>query len=334
MQKSWRAFFNVDPVPALQQTTNPALQFFIKRDLLDQNPGAVEQLWTLPEALRIFKKQLNSGAWPDPRQTKHIDSPTNYLLLETYRNLGVLIELYGLNNKHPQIRQAAEYIFSTQEAEGDFRHIYGTQYSTNYTSGILELLVKAGYVEDKRIHRSFQWLLSHQQMKGGWTLPLQTHGIKIYESEEIMRYPEVYSFELEKPFSHSVSGIVLRAFAAHPHFRSHPDAKKAAELITHRFFRADKYSFRKEAACWTKFSFPFWWMDLISVLDALALMGFSINHPQISRALNYFKTEQQANGSWKFYILKNKSLPDLPSWISFILCRASKCLYANGSREG
>jgi hypothetical protein len=137
MKESWRSFFKFDPLPLLQKITNPALQYFIKRDLLDQDPGAVNQLWTLPMVERILKKQLDSGAWPDQHPTKHNDTHTNYLLLETYRNLGVLIELYGLNKTHSQIRQAAEYIFTTQTPEGDFRGIYGNQYSINYSSGIL-----------------------------------------------------------------------------------------------------------------------------------------------------------------------------------------------------
>ena len=327
MQESWQAFLRVDPLPALQKTTNPALQYFIQRDLLDQNPGPLEQLWTLPDVGRLLKKQLSSGAWPDPLHKKHSNSPTNYLLLETYRNLGVLIELYSLNNTHPQIQQAAKYLFSTQTAEGDFRGMYGTQYSPNYCAGVLELLVKAGYVEDERIHRAFHWFLSHQQNGGGWTLPMQAHGVKLYESEEVMRRPEIYPFEPTKPFSHSVTGIVLRAFAPHPLYRVHPDAKKAAELIAHRFFKADKYSFRKTAAYWTKYSFPFWWSDLISVLDALALMGFSKDHPRINHALNYFKTEQQPTGTWKYYILKNQSQSDLSGWLSFVLCRVIKRFY-------
>ena len=332
MEESWQAFFNVNPLSAMQQTTNPSLQYFIQRDLLDQDPGSVEQLWTLPDVVRLLKKQLNSGAWPDPRYKQHIDSPTNYLVLETYRNLGILIELFGLNKSHPQIQQAAEYLFSTQTAEGDFRGIYGTQYSPNYGAGVLELLVKAGYREDERIYRAFQWFISHPQNEGGWTAPIQTQGIKMYECEEIMRHTEALQFESTKPFSHSITGIVLRAFAAHPKYRDHPSAKKAGELITHRFFKADKYSSRQAVTYWTKYSFPFWWFDLISVLDALALMGFPKDHPRINRALNYFKTEQHPSGIWKFYILKNQSQSDLNSWLSYVLCRAIKRIYQNSTK--
>ena len=324
MKVSWRSFLNYDPFPALKQITSPALSYFIQRDLFDENPGPIEELWTLPEPIRILKKQLDSGAWPDQRPKKHLNSPTNYLLLETYRNMGVLIELYGFNKTDKSIEKAAEFIFSTESSEGDFRGIYGNQYSTNYSAGILELLVKAGYLNDNRIHRAFQWFLSNQQDKGGWTLPLQTHGVKTLDSEAVMSSPTKYPFETEKAFSHSVTGIVLRAFAAHPQYRNHPDAKKAADLITHRFFLSDKYTFRKDASYWKKYSFPFWWTDLISILDSLSLMKFPRDNHGIARALTYFKSEQLANGMWNLYILKGKSLQNLQVWLNVVLYRLIK----------
>lgn len=264
----------------------------------------------------------------DQHPKTHLNSPINYLLLETYRNLGILIELYGVNKAHPSIEKAAKFIFSTQMSDSDFRGVYGSQYSPNYSAGILELLVKAGYRNDDRIHRAFQWFLSNQQSGGGWTLPIQTHGVKAPDWKTIINSPFVYPFQPEKPFSHSVTGIVLRAFAAHPQYRNHPEALKAAELITHRFFLSDRYNFRRAASYWKSISFPFWWADLISVLDALSLMNIPKTNRGIARALDYFKSEQMADGTWKLYILKGKSLPDLQLWVNFILCRLIKRFFS------
>ena len=324
MKDSWLSFLKYNPLPALKQTTNPALSYFIRRDLLDETLDPIEKLWTLPEALNLLRHQQESGAWPDQHPKKHINSPTNYLLLETYRNIGILIELYGFNRAHPSIEKAAEFIFSAESSEGDFRGIYGNQYSPNYSAGILERLVKAGYIDDDRVHRAFQWFLSNQQRGGGWTLPMQTHEVKTPDWKTIMNSPTIYPFEPEKLFSHSVTGIVLRAFAAHPQYRNHPGAIKAANLITQRFFLPDKYTFRKNASYWKKYSFPFWWADLISVLDALSLMKLPKENRGIARALDYFKAEQLANGMWSLDILKNKSLPDLQLWLNFVLCRFIK----------
>jgi hypothetical protein len=255
----WCDFLKYDPVPALRAITSPALRYHVKQDITGEDPGPVEAIWALPEATRILKRQQPSGAWPDPRQAKHTSSPTNYLQVETYRNLAVLVETLGFSKAHPAIQKAVEYLFSTQTPEGDFRGVYGNQYTPNYCGGILELIVKAGYHRDTRVDKAFAWFIGHQQSSGGWTLPLQTHGVKPKECEPAMRSSVPLPFEPEKPFAHMVTGIVLRAFAAHPTYRSHPDAVQAGKLITTRFFQPDAYSSRKSDAYWTKYSFPFWW---------------------------------------------------------------------------
>ena len=50
------------------------------------------------------------------------------------------------------------------------------QYSTTYSPAIMELLIKAGYDNDPRILKGFDWLLSIRQDDGGWALPFRTMG--------------------------------------------------------------------------------------------------------------------------------------------------------------
>jgi hypothetical protein len=40
---------------------------------------------------------------------------------------------------------------------------------------ILKLLIQAGYHDDPRIQKGFQWLLSMRQSDQGWTIPILTH---------------------------------------------------------------------------------------------------------------------------------------------------------------
>lgn len=91
-------------------------------------------------------------------------SGENYDQLETYRGLGQLIEKFGMTSDLSAVRRAGEYLFLFQTDEGDFRGIYGTQYSPNYTAGIMELLIKAGYIHDARVARGFEWLSDIRQL--------------------------------------------------------------------------------------------------------------------------------------------------------------------------
>ncbi|RDE13181.1 MAG: hypothetical protein C4K48_08885 [Candidatus Thorarchaeota archaeon] len=329
MQPKWASLLEYDPLAHLQSVSNPAIQFFVQRDLLDNRDLSVEKLWTLPGAEKVLRRQQPNGSWPDKNKKKHANSPTNYAVLETYRSLRVLVECYGLNKKHPAIQKAAEFLFSTQTSYGDFRGIYGTQFTTNYSGGILEFLVKAGYDSDARIDRAFKWFMSVQQDDGGWLLPVQVAGLSSLASDDWMQQPTEVAFDPTLPSSHMVAGIVIRAFANHPKYRQTPEARKAADFLVSRIFKSDKYTFRQHKSYWTKYTFPFWWNDLIGCLDALSLMHYPVDTPGVQGALHHFRTTQLPNGSWRLDLLAAKTIPDITSWFDLMISRIFKRFYGN-----
>ncbi len=324
MQPKWAAFLKYNPLVPLQSTNNPAIQFFVQRDLLDVQGLSVEKLWTLPAVEKILRKQQPDGSWPDKNKKKHANSPTNYAVLETYRSLRVLVECFGMNKNHPAIQKAAEFMFSTQTPEGDFRGMYGIQYSTNYSGGILEYLVKAGFTQDPQIDKAFKWFVSVRQHDGGWTLPVQVAGLNSFESVEWMRHANPVEFDPSRPSAHTVTGIVIRAFANHPYYRHTPEARKAADFLVSRFFKPDKYSFRQHQSKWTKYTFPFWWNDLIGCLDALSMMAYPVDTPGVQGALQHFRKTQLPSGSWELDMLAGKTIPDISLWFDLVISRIFK----------
>jgi hypothetical protein len=65
------------------------------------------------------------------------------------------VEKYDFTNHNNALRNPADFLFSFQIQEGDFRGIYGNQYSPNYSAAIMELLIKSGYQNDFRIEKGF-----------------------------------------------------------------------------------------------------------------------------------------------------------------------------------
>ena len=149
-------FLRVDPAPLLASSSNAALAFFARRDLLGSDADPVGALWDLPEARRVLGKQGQVGSWRYPGGKRSIRSQENYDQLETFRQLGILVEKFGFTRQHPAIERAAGYLLSFQTDEGDLRGIYGNQYATTYVGAILEVLIKAGYVEDPRIAKRWR----------------------------------------------------------------------------------------------------------------------------------------------------------------------------------
>ena len=323
--ENWRKQLKFDPLPPLFSSGDEALCYFTRRDLLDEKVESVESLWHLREVERLLDKQLDDGAWKYPGSGKeHLRAAEDYNQLETFRSVGQLVEKYGLNKKHPAIKRAADYLFSRQTKEGDFRGIYGNQYTPNYSAAIMELLIKAGYDKALHIKRGFRWLVSIRQHDGGWAIPIST--VRAKWNVQTLGGDRI-SPDLSRPFSHMVTGVVLRAFAAHEEYSQSKEAIAAGKLLASRFFKKDTYPGRQTADFWTRFSYPFWFTDLLSALDSLSLMGFASDDPQIEKALEWFIAQQQENGVWQLSLLRRGTDQDLGLWVSLAICRVFKRLY-------
>jgi hypothetical protein len=321
---AWRKCFPYDPIPGLLDSGCEPVAYFARRDLLDEDPGPVEQLWKLPGAQKLVRKQMKSGGWKYPPSGAGARSAENYDQLETYRNLGFLVEKYGFDRRHPVIPSAARFLFSFQKPAGDFRGIYGTQYSPNYSAAIMELLIKAGYGRDRRITRGLRWLLSIRQADGGWAIPFRT-AVAGKGLTDILRSKKVEP-ERAKPFSHVITGVVLRAYAAGGNFQDREEIRTAGRLLAARFFKSDSYIDRRTPEFWTGFSFPFWFTDLLSALDSLSRLGFSAEDPDVRMGLDWFAERQRKDGGWSLKIQKGKDKA-LPYWLNLSICRVFKRFY-------
>lgn len=319
----WLKKLSYDPLSPLWKSHNPAIEYFTKRDLLEEEVGEVEVLWDLAIPRSLIRRQQDDGSWKYPGGNNKIRSPENYNQLETFRNFGEMVEKFGFDNRHPTIQNAAEYLFSCQTDEGDFRGIYGNQYATTYSAAIMELLIKAGYADDPRIDHGFNWLLSQRQDDGGWAIPLRTMHITY---KNALKLPNVLQGDRSKPFSHLITGMALRAFAAHPHYRNSPEAQHAAELLMSRFFQHDKYADRRDKKYWEGVSFPFWFTDILTSLDSLYFLGFRRDQAPIQMALDWLSQRQLEDGTFNLKILRGRD-KDLKYWITLVVCRLFKRYY-------
>ena len=313
----------VDPVPLLASSDNAALAYFARRDLLGGSDDPVGVLWDLLEARRVLRRQSANGSWSYPGGQRAIRSQENYDQLETFRQLGVLVEKFGLTRQHSSVERAAGYLLSFQSDEGDLRGIYGNQYATTYVGAILEVLIKAGYSDDPRIAKALDWLLAMRQRDGGWAIPVRTVGVPFPEFIDVERHPQPRAPDRSKPSSHLVTGMVLRAFAAHPAWLNATEVRHAGALLANRLYERDAYSDRGEVSYWERVSFPFWFTDIVSSLDSLSRLGVDPNTPTIPTALTRLRELQRADGTFAFKLLRAKD-KDLPWWICLAVCRSLK----------
>lgn len=306
-----------DPIRVLLSSANDGIVYFTRRDLLGETVEPVESLWELPAPLNLIRKQHSSGCWLYARET---DSHFNHDLVETFRNVSVLVSCYGFNRHHPAIQRAKEYIFSNQTDEGDLRGILGNQYMPYYHGAILALLILAGYIDESEIIHGLDWLLGMNQYDGGWVIPLQT--VKAAEKTALYGRDPIRPDRSLKS-SHMATGMVLRAFVEHPRYRVKDKVIGAGKWIKSRFFKSDHYNDRKAPHFWTKFQFPFWWTDLLSVLDSLSKLEISSDDPDFHAGITWFINHQQDDGLWgtQYEKARNKEIRE---WVGLAVCRVLK----------
>lgn len=321
----WKEIFTYDPVSALLSSGNPAIAFFTRRDLLDESDLDTELIRELPNARKIVDRQQKDGSWKYARNNAAVRSQENYDQIETFRQLGYLVESFGFDRSCPVVKKAAEFLFSFQTATGDIRGILGNQYSPYYTAAILELLIKSGYIKDERVERAFAWLRSIRQNDGGWAIPLRTVKKKL---DVISMKLKPIEPDKSKPSAHLVTGVVLRAYAAHERHRYLPETREAGELLLSSLFKKDNYADRRSADYWLRFTFPFWFTDLISAMDSLSKIGFGEDDPRMNDAVEWLLLHQKENGLWKLKTLKNTKAYQTDLWLSLAICRIIKRLYS------
>jgi hypothetical protein len=325
----WTKKFKYDPVKPLIESDNPAVFYFTRRDLLQGSVApAASTLWTLQIPQRIISRQESGGWW------KALGKSEDYYLVETFKLMQTLVYQYEFDRTHPAVANACEYLFSRQTDEGDFRGFIGNQYAPYYTGIVMSLLVKAGYAEDPRIEKGFQWLLSVRQNDGGWVIgspgwlgipDLKWSDIATVTADK--NAATLKAFDKSQPFAHSGTGMVIRAFAAHPQYRKSPAALKAAQLLKSHFFKADNYNSYKHPDNWIRFEYPFWWNNLAAALDSVSLIGVPSNDKDVKGAMDWFVSNQTETGLWKVSYSKiHKSPPNSKTeeerlWISLAICR-------------
>ena len=305
-----------DAVAAILAADDAAVRYVARRDLLGEvTPGA--SMGEFPAVRRAVARQQPDGRWKYPGGNLEIRSREAYDQLETYRQLGVLVCKFGLDHRHPAVARAAAFLSSFQTEAGDYRGIYGRQYTPNYSAAITELLLRAGYEGSAQVENTMRWLLAMRQDDGGWAIPARTLGMPL---NAMLTAQEAVEPDRSRPSSHLITGIVVRALAAHRRYRQSAAARRAGELLTSRFFLRDAYPDHAAPSYWLVFSYPFWWTDLLSALDSLAQAGFRADDPGIARGVAWFVGNQEPSGLWNTGRNRPKG-PDSDFWVGLAICR-------------
>ena len=288
-------------------------------------------LWELPEVQRILSRQLSDGRWRYSGGDPAVRSAAGYDQLESYRQLGVLICKFGLDRRHPAVGRAADFLHSFQTDAGDYRGIYGNQYSPNYTAAITELLILGGYGFSSQVRAALEWLLSIRQDDGGWAIPARTLPAVAKGHAERPGDPRTGSISPFVPTWLPASSARPRGPSQVPPFGGHTPRGRVAQGAS---VHPRHLSRPRQPLVLAGLSYPFWWTDLLSALDSLARSGLAADDPDVSREISWFIDNQHPNGLWN----PGRNRPkghNSDRWVALAICRLlRRCLGTSSIRSG
>jgi len=316
MSQAWKSVLKADPVGWLLERENPSIRYFTLKDILDYSDNAPEvqeakgNIKDYKKVSRIFSKQHPEGFW------ELAEHPYHPKYKSTYWQIMILSQL-GLDKSDERVRKACEYIFRFQLEEGGFSTFREEGAKREYlwvkkralerrkkppsfeiwarekirenemsclTGNLAASLIKLGYTSDKRVKRALKWLVEIQNDDGGWLCPYWRAHIK----------------DKHSCFMGTITP--LHAFSELPRECRTTEMKDATErgaefLLMHRLFKADHHQFRVINKAWLKFSFPWFFYDILRGLSVVTKLGY-VSDERIDDALEILLQKQNADGKW------------------------------------
>lgn len=318
--------FNINKaIEFLLARGNLPILYWLKKDILEVPiEREHKNLQKFAVRIRILKRQRPNGTWCRKKFEGQPHWERTYCIVETLRSAFRLYN-YGCTYEDESILKAIDFLYSTQSEEGDFRGAYLNEYAPTYHALTLELFCLYGLDQDARTQKGFHWLFKNRQNDGGWVIPYRTidkEKLKSRYNLEAQLKLDPLKPDRSQPFSHLVTGMVLRALAASPTWRHSQEAQEAGELLLGRFFKSDIYEDRRQTSFWEEITYPFWATDILSSLDSVSKIGFDFNHEKIQQGLRWLQRKQNKEGCWESGASKS-SLED-HLWVTMAVLRVIK----------
>jgi hypothetical protein len=225
----------------------------------------------------------------------------------------------GIGRGHARVQELAEQVFAHQRADGSFPLPREGMYSMMPLQTALPLrgLAAAGYAEDPRAERAYEWLLDQRLEDGAWPVGV-AHGQKGYIAG-YRRLPGSSGCRA------NTTGA-LAALALHPKRAVSEEARTPLDLLLQRETR-DEWALGWEVARLTGVEPPAGFItfyarfDLAFVLELAARCGVARDDPRVDDLAEFLLTLRGENGLWQ-----HPTYPELARWLTFDILRSLRRL--------
>jgi hypothetical protein len=216
----------------------------------------------------------------------------------------------GIGREHPRVHELAEQVFARQQGDGSFPLPRDGLYSTMPLQTALPLrgVAAAGYAEDPRAERAYEWLLAQRLDDGAWPV-----GVASGQKGYIAGYRRLPG---STGCRANTTGA-LAALALHPKRARSEAALTALDLLLQRETR-DEWALGWEVARLTGVEPPAGFItfyarfDLAFVLELAGRCGAAKEDPRVDSLVEFLLGLRGENGLWQ-----HPSYPELARWLTF-----------------
>ena len=305
--------------PLLLSDPSPNLRYLVLKHLLDE-PDEAEELETHiqedPIVKHLITTQNQDGSW-SPESIAG-NAPQGKVQVTAQ----ALTRLAYLELEHPAISKAAEYIFSQQQKDGSWplsNYANDSDGADSYdrmslqTSLPLRGLAEAGYAEDPRSERAYDWLMEQQLPDGAF--PTGVAG-------DVYGYVAGY-----RRLPHSRWGCRSNTTAAvtclsmHPVRRRSSEARRAMDHLLGRETR-ERHNLGFEVARIigaepaTGFITYYARFDGSHILRLVTQVEASISDQRVNDLITFIKDQRGDYGLWEY------AKPRASKWVTYDLLRS------------
>jgi hypothetical protein len=331
----WRSFLKADPTGWLLEKDNPSVQYLALTEILNKPENdpevkeAKDKIMEVGAVPKILAEQSNEGYW----ETPHSLYTPKYK--GTVWQLIILAEL-GADGKNDRIRKACEFLLdhSQDRESGGFSNYQNVKTGGGTHSGVMPCLtgnmvwslIKFGYLEDPRVQRGIDWIVTYQRFDDG-----------------ICEAPKGWPYRADDCWGkHTCHMGVVKALKALTEIPANKRSKnvmntieKGAEhMLKHHIHKRSHDLNRVSKPAWLRFGFPLMWQtDVLEILGILTKLGYKDKRMQ--EAIDLVISKQDNQGRWKlentfngrFHVdIEQKGKPS--KWITLNALKTLKGFYS------
>jgi hypothetical protein len=303
----WKSALKEDPTGWLLEKDNPSVRYFTLTDILERPENdhevkeAKQEIMKTGVAPKILTKQQNGGYWETP------ESFYTAKYRGTVWQLIVLAEL-GADGKYERIRKACEFILeNSQDRESGGFSSVGSETGGGSHNGVLPCLtgnmvwslIRFGYLEDPKVQRGINWIVTYQRFDDGIEEEL-----KVWPYDR-QGHPHCWGYTRTHHIHTCHMGVVkaLKAFAEIPSNKRSKDVESTIEkgaeyMLKHHIYKRSHDLNRVSVPSWLKFGFPYLGQtDALEILNILTKLNY--RDERMQEAIDLVISKQDNQGKWR-----------------------------------